>query len=271
MKFIRYPGGKRRLLRYIIPYLPLREAIRGKYIEPFVGGGAVFFALNPRRAVLSDINKELIDLYLGIKYRPSEVWQIFSGFPTTKEGYYRVRDHQFETDNLAYKAARILYLNRTCFKGMWRHNASGNFNVGYGGQDRRWVVSEKTLSTVSRRLKNARLKSEDFQKVIDSSSHDDFIFVDPPYSPSKKEISHDHYVYSRFTYSRFVYDDHVRLATALKRATQRGVRWLLTTSSHEDIVSLFKDHAIVRFSKGAAGKPRIISEFSGEVLIFNNP
>jgi DNA adenine methylase len=111
-RFIRYPGGKQqRLLKYIVPYLPHREEIKGKYTEPFAGSAAVFFELDPYRAILSNLNKELIDLYLGIKYHVSDVWQIFSGFPTTKEGYYRVRDNKFDTEDLAYKAARTLYLN----------------------------------------------------------------------------------------------------------------------------------------------------------------
>ena len=107
MRFIRYPGGKQRLLKYIVPYLPLREVVKGKYTEPFAGSAAVFFALDPYRAILSDISKELIDLYFGIKYHVSDIWQIFSGFHTTKEGYYKVRDNKFETEDLAYKAARI--------------------------------------------------------------------------------------------------------------------------------------------------------------------
>lgn len=135
--FLRYPGGKQRILNHILPFLPTRENIRGLYIEPFLGSGAVFFALNPERAVLSDINPDLIDLFRGIRAFPRKVWSIYKSFPQDKNGYYEIRSVKTEGKNLAFKAARLLYLNRTCFKGMWRHSHTGAFNVGYGGQSRR--------------------------------------------------------------------------------------------------------------------------------------
>lgn len=135
--FLRYPGGKQRILNHLIPHLPLPESIKGRFVEPFVGGGAVFFALNPKRALLADINSELIDLYRGLRRYPVKVWEIFQAFPPTKKAYYEIRDSDVDGLDLASRAARTLYLNRTCFKGMWRHNSNGQFNVGYGGQDRR--------------------------------------------------------------------------------------------------------------------------------------
>jgi DNA adenine methylase len=188
IKFIRYPGGKQRILNYIIPFLPPRQSIIGKFIEPFVGSGAVFFAINPKRALLADINPELIDLYRGIKYYPLKVWEIYNSFPTTKKAYYQIRDMNISEMSLAFRAARTLYLNRTCFKGMWRHNSDGRFNVGYGGQDRRWVINQETLKEVSNRLKHATLKCCDFEEVIDESKIGDFIFADPPYRPGEREL-----------------------------------------------------------------------------------
>jgi DNA adenine methylase len=91
MGFIRYPGGKQRLLRYILPYLPSSKELKGQFVEPFLGSGAVFFALRPHRALLADLNKDLIDLYRGIKNQPSRVWNIFKDFPNTKKGYYIIR------------------------------------------------------------------------------------------------------------------------------------------------------------------------------------
>jgi DNA adenine methylase len=181
--FLRYPGGKQRHLQGFAHLLPNRQQIHRNYVEPFVGGGAVFFSISPNQAILSDINKELIDLYRGVRRFPNKVWEIFNKFEVTRDEYYQVRSWNLENLDLSIRAARLLYLNRTCFKGMWRHNASGVFNVGYGGQDRRWVIHKEDLKTVSNRLKNAKLKHSDFEQVIDNCEEGDFIFLDPPYRP----------------------------------------------------------------------------------------
>lgn len=264
IRFIRYPGGKQRILNYIMPYLPSLESIRGKFVEPFVGSGAVFFALNPKYALLADINKDLIDLYHGVHLYPLKVWEIFKGFPTTKEAYYKIRAISVDKMDLAFRAARTLYLNRTCFKGMWRHNANGEFNVGYGGQDRRWVITKGDLIKVSNRLKRAYFKCSDFQAIIDTCAEEDFIFADPPYRPGEREALHAHYVYSQFSYY-----DHQRLADALRQASDRGVRWAMTISSHPDILRLYRGYQIIHIPKGTGKRPGILTDNSGEVLICN--
>lgn len=262
--FIRYPGGKNRILKYILPYIPTNEMLKGRFIEPFVGGGAVFFALRPKNAILSDLNPELINLYKGIREHPEEVWKIYKEFPSTKKAYYRIRSDNEKTDHLSYLAARVLYLNRTCFKGMWRHNLNGEFNVGYGGQDRRWVINENTLKEVSNLLKSTVLKCSDFEAIIDTAVKNDFIFADPPYKPGQKEMNHAHYSCGKFSYA-----DHVRLSKSLKKASARGVMWALTTSSHPDILNLFKGFIIINLPKGTGKKPGTITSNSGEVLIIN--
>jgi DNA adenine methylase len=263
LKFIRYPGGKQRLLQYLIPYLPQREEIKGYFIEPFVGSGAVFFAISPKKAILSDINPTLIDLYLGLQKHPLAVWNIFRRFPSTKEGYYQIRDFDIKMD-LTYRAARALYLNRTCFKGMWRENANGQFNVGYGGEDRRWVINKEALLMVSRFLKKAKLLISDFEEIIGNCIKDDFIFLDPPYKPGEKELKHNHYIYIKFTFN-----DHNRLAIALKKATDKGVLWAMTLSSHQDILELYKNTKIIPIKKGTGSKPGLLTSESGEVLVRN--
>lgn len=264
VRFIRYPGGKQRFLNCILPYLPSRELIKEKFVEPFVGSGAVFFALNPKRALLADINEELMDLYRGIRCYPLKVWGIYKSFPITRKAYYEIRAAEVDKMNLAFRAARTLYLNRTCFKGMWRHNSNGVFNVGYGGQDRRWVICKETLIEVSNRLKCASLKCCDFEEVIDTCTGEDFIFVDPPYQPGERKMTHAHYVYNTFSYI-----DHQRLATTLKRASNRGVKWAMTTSSHHDILHLFQGNWIIPLPKGTGKRPGILTDNSKEVLICN--
>lgn len=264
INFLRYPGGKQRLLSYIFQYMPRQEMIKGKFVEPFVGGGAMFFALNPKRALLSDINPKLIDLYRGLQLEPLKVWKIFRDFPPTKKGYYEIRNSEDIGLDLAWRAAKTLFLNRTCFKGMWRQNSNGQFNVGYGGQDRRWVINQETLVEVSKRLKGASLRSDSFEKVIDICSEGDFLYADPPYRPGERDMIHDHYVYSKFRY-----DDHKRLACMLKRASRRGVQWVMTTSSHPDILGLFQGNRIIYLPKGTGKMPGILTDNVGEVLICN--
>jgi DNA adenine methylase len=262
--FIRYPGGKQRMVDCIMPYLPTKASVKGKFVEPFLGGGAVFFLFEPERALLADINEELMTLYRGIRLFPQKVWEIFSSFPPTREAYYRIRDASFDKSDVAFMAARTLYLNRTCFKGMWRHNSNGQFNVGYGGQARRWVIGEDSLVEVSKRLCTADLICSDFQPIIDMCETGDFIFADPPYCPGERELIQSHYVYNKFSFV-----EHRRLADTLLKATRRGARWALTISSHPATLQLYKGNRVVPFSKGTGKSPGILTKNPGEVIICN--
>jgi len=262
--FLRYPGGKQRMFNQLMRCLPQKDEIQGKFVEPFLGGGSAFFMVEPRIAVLSDINEELITLYRGISLYPIEVWKIFKSFPPTKEAYYQIRNNEAAPNDLSFKSARILYLNRTCFKGMWRHNSHGRFNVGYGGQDRRWVINEDSLLEVSRRLKRVELLCSDFQPVIEACAGNDFIFADPPYCPGERELVHSHYLWNRFSFA-----EHERLALTLHKATKRGVKWALTISSHPDILKLYKGYRIAALTRGVGRSPGILTRNPGEVFISN--
>ena len=261
--FLRYPGSKRRQLTFLSNYLPVRDMIENQYIEPFLGGGAVFFYVNPKSAILSDINLELIELYRGIRRDPNGVWNHYSGFGHNKNEYHRIRD-EVKGGDLSLRAARILYLNRTCFKGMWRYNSQGKFNVGYGGEERRWVINLDNLKEVSAVLQQADIQCEDFGTIIQKSGKGDFIFVDPPYRPGEFEQKNDHYAWKTFTY-----EDNKRLAQALSSASKRGVQWALSISSHLKILDLYKDNWAVEFPMVTGRRPGIMTRQSGEVLIMN--
>ena len=264
LRFLRYPGGKQRLLRHLIPMLPNGSQISGQYIEPFVGSASIFLAINPQRAILSDANAELIDLYRGLRDHPTRVWNIYASFPGTKKAYYRVRGSDWRERDLPYRAARLLYLNRTCFKGMWRQNSNGEFNIGYGGQERRWAISRANLTEVSSRLKKAIIVHGDFENTLDYCGEGDFAFCDPPYRPSKREVIHSHYTGVPFTYA-----DQERLAKALRRASRRGILWALTNSSHPDVLSLYRGLRIDPLPEGTGALPGILTHRPGEVLIRN--
>jgi len=257
---LRYPGGKQRMLTFLGDFLPCRDDIRGKYVEPFVGGGAVFFHVQPVEAILSDSNAELIDVYRGIRDDPVGVWERYEAFGNTKEEYHRVRSLCAARLGLTERAARSLYLNRTCFKGNWRHNANGQFNVGYGGQSRRWVITRDYLVAVSRALSTAELLCSDFEAMIDASEKGDFLFLDPPYRPGERELVNDHYSWKHFAFA-----DHQRLAGALRRCVHRGATWCMTTSAHSDILALFEGFPAWEAPPRGRGPSR-----SGEVLISNH-
>jgi DNA adenine methylase len=263
MKFLRYPGGKSKLLTFLSNYLPLSTEIKGKYIEPFVGGGSVFFYIRPAKALLADLNEELIQLYKGIRNNPQKVWQTFQAFPSGKQSYYQIRDEDPKQKSLSYRAARILYLNRTCFKGMWRHNASGNFNVGYGGEARRWVVTQESLLQVSAALKKAKIMHADFEDILDNVSGGDFLFLDPPYKPGEMNLIEAHYVNGTFTF-----EDHQRLARKLIQVTNdKQIRWLMTNSSHPEICELYRDFNIMSIPKGTSSTIGVYTEDAQEILI----
>jgi DNA adenine methylase len=264
LTLLRYPGGKQRQLLSFAHILPSDPDSYRSYIEPFVGGASVFFHINPYNSVLSDINPELIELYQGIRDHPDEVWEIYQSVPETKSAYYTIRKLNPSVMDLPYRAARILYLNRTCFKGMWRHNAQGDFNVGYGGQDRRWSITHQDLLEVSDRLQRANLVCSDFETVIDKSKEGDFLFLDPPYRPGAREQIHDHYKFGSFRFK-----DQKRLAATLFRATERGVNWTMTNSSHPDIIDLYSGCSISPLEIGTGDQIGRITNQSQEVLIQN--
>lgn len=257
---LRYPGGKQRVLAFLGGILPTREAIHGRYVEPFVGGASVFLHVRPKEAVLSDSNAELIDLYRGIKRSARKVWERYMTFGSTKRDYYRVRRLDPTKISQPDRAARLLYLNRTCFKGNWRHNSKGQFNIGYGGQSRRWVIGLEYLKAVSSALRKATLRCSDFEPVLADCRAGDFAFLDPPYLPGQRELVHNHYIAQRFTF-----DDHRRLAASLRDCAGRGVSWCLTTSSHPDVIRLFESFDIRHIPpRGNSQSP------SGEVVILSN-
>jgi DNA adenine methylase len=264
LAFLRYPGGKSRIADFLIEQLTGTKTAGRRLVEPFVGSGSFFFAANPKSALLADINPELIDLYRGIRRDPEAVWRRFRKFPSNKRAYYKIRSWSSTELDVSTRSARTLYLNRTCFKGMWRHNAQGHFNIGYGGQDRRWVIHRRDLVLVSQRLRKAVVRQADFEETIDQSGCSDFVFVDPPYRPGAREMVHDHYRFGKFSFL-----EHRRLAATLRRASKRGVRWALTTSSHAEILGLFRGHSIKRIPRCVGGGIGQLARSSGEVLIKN--
>ena len=223
-----------------------------------------FCRSQPQRAIISDLNNELVELYKGIRNYPHKVWGVFEDLPAGKEAYYRIRDEEYKDKPLYYRAARTLYLNRTCFKGMWRHNPEGGFNVGYGGEERRWVITHENIIELSKRFKNATILQSDFGNILEQATNDDFIFLDPPYKPGEKEMCEAHYINGNFTFL-----DQRRLAAKLKSISRRKIKWLMTNSAIPKYVDFIKAIISQRYLRELGNIIGVQTSDSNEVIISN--
>jgi DNA adenine methylase len=206
------------------------------YIEPFLGAGSVYFHLQPKRAVLGDINEELINAYRAIR----DDWQ---GLKRSLQ--YRQRAHREDPDayfyrvrarapqNVSERASRFVYLNRTCFNGIYRVNVRGKFNVPRGSKDD-VVLDTDNFPAMARLLRRATLRAGDFERLVDQAVRGDFVFADPPYT-----VRHNHNGFNKYNEVLFSWKDQERLACALLRAAKRGVKVICANANHESIRQLY--------------------------------
>ncbi|WP_315806505.1 MULTISPECIES: Dam family site-specific DNA-(adenine-N6)-methyltransferase [unclassified Bradyrhizobium] len=235
--FLKWAGGKRWLTKRFPDLIP--RSFR-RYYEPFLGSGAVFFHLDPPAASISDSNGELVDTYRAIRDEPENVMRVLRAHSTrhNDDYYYVVRASQPKTP--AGIAARFLYLNRTCWNGLYRVNKQGQFNVPRGTKDS-VVFPNDNFQLTSRRLKRARLNCCDFELAIDQAEEDDFVFVDPPYT-----VKHNYNGFLKYNQSIFSWNDQVRLARAIQRATKRGAKILVLNANHESVRELYSGIGVQR-------------------------
>jgi DNA adenine methylase len=247
--FLKWPGGKRWLTSR---HLDLFPKTYGRYIEPFLGGAAVFFALTPEEAYLSDANGELINTYNRIKNNWAQIEKRLATYHKSHDSdfYYKVRKRN-PKQGIA-RAARFLYLNRTCFNGIYRVNQDGVFNVPIGSKDE--VSFEKGyLEAVAKVLKDARIRKSDFATAIGKAQKGDFVFVDPPYT-----VMHNNNGFVKYNAQLFSWKDQARLATAIKAAGKRGALIMLSNADHESVKALYKGfgtHQTLERSSVLAGDP----------------
>lgn len=229
---LKWAGGKGQMLGDIMPRIPAQY---GKYIEPFCGGAALFFALAPENAVLADSNPELINVYEQVANCVDEVICYLRQYENTEEVFYSVRSQDWEQLPKAQAAARMIYLNHTCFNGLYRVNRQGHFNVPFGKYKSPTICDEQALRAASAILKKATIVCGDYLSVLQEYAQPgDFVFLDPPYLP----IS----VYSdfkRYTKEQFYEEDHVELAREVKRLQEKGCYVLLTNSNHPLVHELY--------------------------------
>ena len=236
--FLRWAGGKNRSVPFLIDHLPPDSPTIDRYFEPFLGAGSLFFSLTPRKAKLSDINKDLIECYQAVKKRPDLVSKYLDQhLPKTCEAYYYEMRHRYNNSKLSiHRAALFIYLNKTCFNGIWRVNKRGKFNVPYGRQDHPALPSKEELAEVSKALANAELKQKDYKDIIEEVEQGDFVYLDPPYPPLNSTSNFTHYTKEGFTT-----EDHRELALFAKELTKKGCYVLISNSDTEYIRSLYQN------------------------------
>lgn len=234
---LKWAGGKTQMLGEILPKVP---SAYGKYIEPFLGGGALFFALHPKKAVISDSNPELINVYRQVACHPEEVIRFLKQYENTKEFFYHIREQDWETLPEAEAAARTIFLNKTCFNGLYRVNRKGQFNVPYGKYKAPNYCDEKALYAASKVLSKATILCGDYLKVLkEYAKSGDFIFLDPPYLPVSEYSD-----FKRYTKEQFYEEDHVELAKEVVRLHELGCHVILTNSNHPLVHELYGQFGI---------------------------
>lgn len=240
---VKWVGGKRQLLPQILPLIPKRMTA---YCEPFLGGGAVLFALQPKRALVNDLNQDLITVYRVIKEDADALIEHLSRHENTPEYFYRIRD--LDRDKEAYaamsdveKASRLLYLNKTCYNGLFRVNVSGAFNSPYGHYRRPNIVNEQTIRGVSRYFNSCDITffSGDFASVLEQVPKGGFVYLDPPYDPVSDTAS-----FTGYNRGGFGREEQVRLKECCDALTARGVKFLLSNSATPFIRELYGSYRV---------------------------
>lgn len=232
--FLKWAGGKRWLLSRTDELLPDMR-ITKRYLEPFLGGGSMFFHLEPQTALLSDINEDLINTYDVLRDRWYDLFEILKKYHKAhcKDFYYRIRSSKPKTP--INRAARFIYLNRTCWNGLYRVNQKGEFNVPIG--TKKTVIFETdNFEQLSALLKNVQLNVCDFEVTINKAEKNDFIFIDPPYT-----IKHNLNGFLKYNETIFSWEDQVRLKNAITRAISRGAKVLVTNANHKSIKELYSN------------------------------
>lgn len=234
---LKWVGGKTQLLGEIIPKIPKKY---GRYIEPFFGGGALFFAHQPANGIIADSNPELINLYRSVAEDVDAVLHQLKRYENTEEVFYAARALDVSKLSTVEQAARTIFLNRTCFNGLYRVNKAGGFNVPFGHYKKPKIVDEGALRAASVLLQQTTIVCGDYKTVLkEHAQRGDFIFLDPPYLPISAYAD-----FKRYTKEQFYEEDHEDLATEVERLHQMGCHVVLTNSNHPLVHEQYKKFAV---------------------------
>lgn len=270
--FVKWVGGKRQLLKQFRDmklYPPEKfNSFKNTYYEPFVGGGAVFFDMLPQKAILSDLNKELVITYNIIKNNVEDLIISLKKHKHNKEYFLKIRAQKIENLSDLEIASRFIFLNRTCFNGMFRVNSKGEFNVPFGDNKNPLICDEDNLRKVSKALNNVEIKHQDYKSVLKKAKKGDFIYFDPPYYPVSKTAS-----FTSYTKEGFFEKEQIELRDIFLELHKRGCFVMLSNSDTHFINKIYKGFKGVKINKVEAGRA-INSKGTGrgkiaEVLITN--
>ncbi|WP_205961711.1 DNA adenine methylase [Pararhodobacter oceanensis] len=260
--FIKWVGGKRWLVANRDFNFP---TFTGRYVEPFLGGGAVFFHLQPKQSILADLNPKLIETYQAIRddWRrcESELYRLQKLH--SKEFYYEERSRVRRTPHT--RAAQFLYLNRTCWNGLYRENLKGQFNVPIGTKDR-VIFEDESFEKISEALGSVEIYCKDFEDTISMAVAGDLVFADPPYT-----TAHNLNGFVKYNQNIFSWADQIRLKESLMEAVNRGVKVVMTNADHESIHNLYDGlgvYASLNRASVVAGNSNYRSVTSEAVYVF---
>ncbi|MGV3525351.1 MAG: DNA adenine methylase [Candidatus Sericytochromatia bacterium] len=267
--FLKWAGGKRQLVPTLSRYLPPSFHT---YYEPFVGAGALLLSIQPRQVVINDLNQELINCYRVIQRQPDELLRQLASHANHPEYFYAVRALDRQPEQYAQldeiqRASRMIYLNKTCYNGLYRVNRHGQFNAPFGRYRKPCIVDHEGIRAVSRFLNNrpSRLLNTDFEQAVQGARAGDFAYFDPPYDPLSSSAS-----FTAYQQGGFGRPEQRRLARVVHDLTRRGCRVMLSNSSTDFIRSLYKDFRVIRVS--ATRRINSVASRRGEideVLVLN--
>lgn len=243
--FVKWAGGKRQLLPELIKRVPKFTT----YCEPFVGGGALFFYLQPKKAIINDFNKDLINTYIAIQNDVESLIQHLSTYKNDSESYYKIRELDrtplFHRMSATEKASRLIYLNKTCYNGLFRVNSMGEFNSPFGSYKSPNIVNEPTLRAIHNYFQNADVTflSGDFEAAVKGLKKGTFVYFDPPYDPVSASSN-----FTGYTNLGFGKQEQRRLKEVCDELNAKGIRFLLSNSATDFILDLYKEYNIEKIS-----------------------
>lgn len=269
---LKWVGGKRQLLAEIMPLISKNCST---YVEPFVGGGAVFFELQPKKAIINDYNEELINVYATVRDFPEDLIKKLEEHnnKNSEEYFYTLRaldrTKKYSNMNCVEKAARIIYLNKTCYNGLYRVNAAGQFNSPYGKYKNPNIINATTIRAMSKYLKNPKItiKQGDYREILKGLRKGAFVYLDPPYMPISTSSS-----FTGYTDNGFSYERQIELKKECDKLKEKGIAFLQSNSDCQEIRTLYKEYKIktVRAKRSINSKANKRGEIN-EVLIYYVP
>jgi len=230
--FLRWAGSKRQHINFLKSFWSNNYR---RYVEPFAGSAALFFAISPKKALLADLNEELIEMYGTIRDHPTRVHRILSSMPKGRRQYYRIRNCNPAELTRIRRAARFLYLNRFCFNGLYRTNRRGQFNVPYGAHKAGPIPSLSQLRSCAAMLKRTQLISEDFRNTLSLITKGDFVYLDPPYAVAKRRV------FTEYGAKIFTVYDLEELEEHLREIDRRGGYFVLSYADCSEARRVFQN------------------------------